>query len=238
MLLPFPSSHAFTSIAVPPHRYVVASTIHATSRRKRRLRKDDEDEPPSTGDEPGELPDFDLNDDDDTGGNRVARPVSASQTKPSSTYKDPLGDISANMMGSTDRPGAKSVKELLNDRSLEKRFEFSQDSADDDASLPDLLAPLKGNSRPVATDGQSKRERQAVRRLEAQAAAQKEEEKQSLLSKLPLIRNDQGEISPLKILENATWVCIWSLVAWEVYLNSPFFDRAAPMAPIVYDLFM
>lgn len=227
-----------------------APPLYSATRKKRRRRKegdgdaasassadDDDDDDDSVSGKVNELPDFDLGDD----GNEAASgsSVSASKSKkPTSAYIDPLGEISANMMGSTDRPGAKSVKELLNDRSLERKFEFLDSvvggAADVDDSLPDLLAPLKGKSV-VVSSGPSKRERQAATRLEAQAAAdKKKEEEESLLAKLPLIRDEKGEISPVKILENATWACIWALVAWEIYLNSPFFDRAAPMAPVVY----
>ena len=45
---------------------------------------------------------------------------------------------------------------------------------------------------------------------------------------------EKKEINYLKILENSTWVGIGLLVLWEVYINSPLFERAAPMAPIVY----
>lgn len=41
-----------------------------------------------------------------------------------------------------------------------------------------------------------------------------------------------------QILEAGAWGGIFLLIAWEVYLNSPLFDRAAPMAPVVYDLLM
>ena len=37
-----------------------------------------------------------------------------------------------------------------------------------------------------------------------------------------------------KLLEAGTWLGIFLLVAWEFYINSPLFDRAAPMAPVVY----
>ena len=36
----------------------------------------------------------------------------------------------------------------------------------------------------------------------------------------------------------AAWVGIFILVGWEVYINSPLFDRAAPLAPLVYEILM
>jgi hypothetical protein len=159
--------------------------------------------------------------------------ISGTGESKDASYVDPLGEISPSMMGSANRPGAKSVRELLNDRSLERKFEFLEDTSDDN-SLPDLLKL----GTPTPSAGQSKRERQAARRLELQntkSASPEEEGVWTMIaSKLPLIRDEKGNISPIKILENATWVCIWVLVLWEVYLNSPFFERAAPMAPVVY----
>lgn len=34
------------------------------------------------------------------------------------------------------------------------------------------------------------------------------------------------------------WLGIFLLVGWEFYLNSPLFDRAAPMAPVLYEILM
>ena len=39
----------------------------------------------------------------------------------------------------------------------------------------------------------------------------------------------------VKLLENGAWVGIGLLVLWEIYINSPLFDRAMPMIPPVYD---
>jgi hypothetical protein len=50
--------------------------------------------------------------------------------------------------------------------------------------------------------------------------------------------NSDCEDPALKLVENATWLAIFLLVAWEFLINLPFFHRAAPMAPIVYDFFM
>jgi hypothetical protein len=41
-------------------------------------------------------------------------------------------------------------------------------------------------------------------------------------------------VSAVKVLEAGAWTGIYLLVAWEIYINSPFFDRAGPMAPVVY----
>jgi hypothetical protein len=57
------------------------------------------------------------------------------------------------------------------------------------------------------------------------------------LGSLPFLKSDR-ESSELKLVENATWLGIFLLVAWEIYINSPFFERAAPLAPIVYQFLM
>lgn len=41
-----------------------------------------------------------------------------------------------------------------------------------------------------------------------------------------------------QLLEQGAWLGIYSLVGWEVYINTPLFDRAGPMAPIVYEFLM
>lgn len=46
--------------------------------------------------------------------------------------------------------------------------------------------------------------------------------------------DETKEVNYLKLLENGTWAGIGALFLWEIYINSPLFDRAAPMAPIVY----
>jgi len=137
----------------------------------------------------------------------------------------------------------RSVKELLNDRSLESKFQFDDDDKNNNKeSLPDLVALQQQQQQSTSSSNDNvgkKRARQQARRTAAQAAQDNDDDVVGmLLSKLPGIRDENGKISPLKILENSTWVCIGLLVLWEIYLNSPFFERAAPMAPIVYQFFL
>jgi hypothetical protein len=70
-------------------------------------------------------------------------------------------------------------------------------------------------------------------RIAVAAAAKEENSIFSVLQNLPFI-TENGKISPLKLLENGTWTGIFLLVAWEIYINTPLFDRAAPMTPVVY----
>lgn len=132
---------------------------------------------------------------------------------------------------------ARSVQDLIRDRSLESKLQFDEPPTDD--SLPDL-AVIATQSPPSLG---KKRARQEAQRSMAQsqnrgsASAGTSDDDDTFWSKLPGIRDEKGEISPLKMLETGTWFCIGILVVWEVYLNSPFFERAAPMAPIVYQWF-
>jgi len=43
-----------------------------------------------------------------------------------------------------------------------------------------------------------------------------------------------GDLDPIKLIENAAWAGIYTLVIWEIYINSPLFVRALPMAPVVF----
>ena len=189
-----------------------------------------------------ELPDFDLDDEEnEKSSNDIQSAKRGASKAPSSSGGDPFGEISANMMGSVSGP-TKSVRELLTDRALESKLKFDE-ITEEGESLPDLAAMSRqqreierqtGLPSPLST----KRERQEARRAAAVASKEEEEATESLLAKLPLIRDESGKISPLKILENGTWTCIAALVIWEVYLNSPLFQRAAPMAPVVYQFFL
>jgi hypothetical protein len=103
----------------------------------------------------------------------------------------------------------------------------------------------------------TKKARQAVRKAAA-IASKEEEEEESILSKLPFVIDEKGEVNAVKVccrtirkcrfnrsfpanfmslqvLEAGAWLGIFSLVAWEFYINSPLFDRAGPMAPVIYD---
>lgn len=89
----------------------------------------------------------------------------------------------------------------------------------------------------------AKREARRAAALERQPAIVEEEE--SFLDKLPFAdklpfgnKSDSNEPkeekSLIKLLEEGTWACIYALVAWEVYINSPLFQRQAPLAPVVF----
>jgi hypothetical protein len=168
-----------------------------------------------------ELPDFDL---DEEGGGETR----SSQSMKLQKEQD---DISPAMMGTIGKP-VRSVRELLSDRSLESKLKF--DEAEDQEALPDLVQLASSVSATSTAQPGKKRARQEARRSAAQAAAAQEEKEENVfLSKLEYIKNEKGEIDGVKILEAGTWLGIFLLVAWEVYINV-FMDRAAPIIPVVY----
>lgn len=209
--------------------------VSARPAKRRRRKTADPDSPrrtPMDDSNGSDLPEFDLGDDvQDTN----TAPSMKKGAKPSSIMSnDPFASesISVNMMGSASK-NTKSVSQLIADRSLERKLEF--DAAEADESLPDLVelgkASRSGEDAPVG----KKRARKEARIAVAAAAKEEKEENSifSVLQNLPFI-TENGKISPLKLLENGTWTGIFLLVAWEIYINTPLFDRAAPMTPVVY----
>jgi hypothetical protein len=213
---------------------------------------------PTTSRGGDDLPDFDL-DEDDPDAKAVKSSSMSSAAASSSSSSAPLlgeGEISSAMMGSSDAP-TKSIRELLSDRSLESKLKFDDVTNDDgDAEpLPDLVelqrqkkqqqqfssSSLQSTANVMSVDdgegmGSRKKSRQAQRQAAA-AARQQEEEENSFtnpLAKIPFLLNEKGEVAGTKILEAGAWLGIFLLVAWELYINSPFFDRAAPITPVVY----
>ena len=187
------------------------------ARKKRRRKQQSRPPPPdasssssssSSGSPSDQLPDFDLEEEDEVEKAKIESPL-AKQKPTTASSADPLGEISANMMGTTDRP-TKSVNELLSDRSLESKMQFDEEeaSAEGGEELPDLVALAKRQREEERQTGlpssttSKKRARQQARRAAAEAAAAKEEEKEgeSILSNLPFIIRDQdGKITPLTI---------------------------------------
>jgi hypothetical protein len=216
------------SLTYTTHRKILGSALFA-----KRIRKD-----AATSDS-GDLPDFDLGGDD--GADSAA---SKSSSAPSAVAGD-MSAISPNMMGSSKRRNS-SLKDLLTDRGLESKMQF--DVTAESAAMPDLADLARASAAEAAADmgtgiddsslsGGKKRARQDARRAAAQALEPEAEEPnilQPLIDKLPNIRDEKGKVSAIKLLEAGAWAGIYLLVAWEIFINSPFFDRAGPMAPVVY----
>jgi hypothetical protein len=213
-----------------------------------------------------ELPDFDINDDEVVSNSFNAASMkntgsSASNLK--STVDPLIGTITSNMMASasaTNRAVTNTVVSVndLRDRSLEQKLEslLNEDTTLTEPQvkeeLPDLLT-LQRERKKVTTEqillsasSMSKKERQTLARQQQDMEQQSKRammntppaDEDNLFSKLPFITNESGKIEPIKALEAATWTCIIALVLWEVYINSPFFSRAAPIIPIVYDIWI
>ena len=145
----------------------------------------------------------------------------------------------------------RTIQDTINDRSLEKLMDFDkmieQDGSGEVVELPTMEqvinrrkqreaadAAREGRVQDVAmlidTDGMGKKAAKAAQRKAA--AAQREAEAEAEKSPFDDLFKD---LNALKVLENGAWVGIGLLVLWEFYINSPFFDRAAPLIPVVYD---
>lgn len=227
---------------VSPRRIDHSVALNAKKKRRRRREESDttsdEDKPIDNlvsessvplldGDE---LPDFDL----DGGEGEDAK---QSQRAKISSNPDEITD--AMMADGNAAAVARSLDELITDRSLESKFEF-EDSGDPE--IPDFIQLAKESSSsldgsiPSSGTGMTKKQRQAER--VANAIRLKEEEEQegkTFLSNYPKFLNEKGEVSGVKILEQGAWLGIYLLIGWEFYINSPLFDRATTAnAPIVF----
>jgi hypothetical protein len=195
------------------------------AKKKRRRRKEEPTTSSSSStdndddgdDDDDDLPDFDLGD-----GEQEA-------TSKRSTKTD---EITNAMMGSEK---SKSVKDLINDRSLEKAFIFDEPE-DPLFDLTELKSPSKIGKK--AARAMARKEAATLNQEQADGGLSNlVDDASQMLGQVPFLKSDR-ENSALKLVENFTWLSIFVLVAWEIYINSPFFQRAAPLSPIVYDFFM
>mmetsp|Transcript_3174 Transcript_3174/g.8589 ORF Transcript_3174/g.8589 Transcript_3174/m.8589 type:complete len:284 (+) Transcript_3174:95-946(+) len=226
-------------------------SVSLSAKKRRRRRKNKDQSSPSNGQQleslesspipqPGsgvadELPDFDLD------GGEAAAAVEKEIQK-----RKPINpsEITSNMMGS-GATSSRSLDELISDRSLESKFEFEEKG---DASIPDFVDLAKASSTVptfnpdtnLSTAGVGKKkQRQAERIARAVAAKEAEEPEESFMSRFfPQLLDEEGKVSGVKLLENGAWAGIYLLIAWEAYINSPFFERAAPLAPVVFEIVM
>ena len=239
------------------------STTFCAAKKKKRRRKDRADRAVDEGGADGDddaLPEFDLKDDEVSKSqinmaeeSKLSGVSSKQQPQPSLMEFNPDQITPAMMAGQEQKP-EKAVRDLIFDRSLERKFEFDNESETmGGEALPDLVEMMKDSSSSGRTspapdslssgaDGivGRKKARQAERRAAALAREERErEEEQDLLTDLlggiPFLRDRETDlVTPFKIVEAGTWLAIISLISWELYINSPFFERAAPLAPIVY----
>ena len=165
-----------------PQAYGGATTTLQLAKAKRRRRKESEENPRPDG-----SPDFNLSGSEDLPDFELKEEIKK-------VVKVNPDEISDAMMGSSTTP-VKSIKELIADRSLEKSFIFDEPQD----SLPDLSELAK------ETTSLGKKARKAARK--AEAIQQKEEEEEDLISKIPMIRNENGEVSPIKVC--ASLLLLW-----------------------------
>ena len=203
------------------------------SKKKRRRKKTQEKEIETSynDEDDDELPDFDLPE-FDTDEKVVEKSTNNMQQLPA----DMELSISSSVKASASPVQSTSVKNLLRsrDRSIENTFEF--DAVADPLPRPTPSSSLSSSDDDlVIPEGMSKKRAKAEARKAAaiQRGALKEEEESSIIDYIPFVKN-VNEDNPVKLLEYGAWSGIFALVAWEIYINSPLFERVAPMAPVVY----
>lgn len=141
-----------------------------------------------------------------------------------------------------------SIQETLSDRGLEKFMDFEKmierdGGGDDVVELPNFEDVISGRKQRGAmqegrvqdaatlidTKVTGKKGKKAARNAERKAAAvQREKEIEDE-------RSPFEDLNLVKVLENGAWAGIGLLVVWEVYINSPLFQRAGSLIPVVYD---
>lgn len=153
--------------------------------------------------------------------------------------------------GESEWQPPQSISDTLRDRSLEKFMNFEKMIEQDGggggvADLPDfdeVIARRKqreGLERDVGTTSSTAfgTDGGGVGEGMGKKAARNAQRKAAALQREADIEADKSPfegVNILKLLENGAWVGIGLLVLWEFYINSPFFERAAPLIPVVYD---
>mmetsp|Transcript_25577 Transcript_25577/g.29216 ORF Transcript_25577/g.29216 Transcript_25577/m.29216 type:complete len:307 (+) Transcript_25577:90-1010(+) len=259
----FRSSTPFTSISS-------SSSTSLNAQKKRRRRKDGDKKvsqptsfssppeatnvtppPPSILTDDDELPDFDLDDEENNSKSTVISPNSLSEMPSIKRTSSPRKEIDLNdpavlaamkaSSSSQSLAAASSTKDLLRSRNRELESKLVVDKIVEDVpSLADYTQK-RGNTGGGGSMGKKamkRQERRAVA-LEAESNSNVDEGENilgSLLEKLPFVdsTNDGEKKTTIKLLEEGTWACIYILVGWEIFINSPLFQRAAPLAPVVY----
>jgi len=185
-------------------------------------------------------------------------PSSSSSNKKSFDVNDPA--VLAAMRATKGlEGGSASTKDLLRSRNrdLESRLVVNEIKED----VPSLADYTRGKGKGGSTgtsnvvvngnDGYNnalgkkaaRREARIAAAMEAEGGGEVEEvgvlgflEKLPFADKLPFLKKEEEKEkkTAVKLLEEGTWACIYILVGWEIYINSPLFSRAGPMAPVVF----
>jgi hypothetical protein len=142
----------------------------------------------------------------------------------------------------------RSIEDTLRDRSLEKFMNFDKQIAVDGRSgetvdLPTMEEVInKRRKREAAEAVQEGRVQDAAMLIDTEGmgkkAAKRAERKAAAMQRVDETEGSGFSLeglNVLKLLENGAWVGIGLLVVWEIYINSPLFERAAPLIPAVFD---
>lgn len=173
-----------------------------------------------------DLPDFDL-----------TPTVQSSEASPVGNSFESNDELIAKAMkGSSKNQGKapSSVEDLISDRSLEKSFQF--DSSNVKEKLP-TFSDVSNKSAKAGGEGVKIGKKAARAEARRAAAIEANKKDEGLLSRF-LGGNEESSFDWLEIVKNGTWVGIFLLIAWEIFINTPLFERAGPLVPVVYDLFL
>jgi hypothetical protein len=168
-----------------------------------------------------------------------------------------MESFSQEMMATSKRD--RSLDELLSDRSLDKFIKDDEDSAEirgidgvpdleqirkvmrEGGSVSDIVSSTTPNMSSTSVPaGMGKKRAKTEARQQAALQAKELAEMEAQANKSPLDQllgntKEGKQRTATDLLETGAWTGIYLLVAWEVYLNSPFFNRAASMIPVVYE---
>ena len=157
-----------------------------------------------------------------------------------------LGAMRGKAGGKSWQP-PQSIQDTLRDRSLEKFMDFDkmieQDGGSEAVELPDFEEVInRRKQREAATAMQEGRVEDAAMLIDTSGmgkkAAKNAQRKAAAMQREKEIEEEKSpfeDLNILKLLENGAWAGIILLVVWELYINSPFFDRAAPLIPAVFE---
>jgi len=254
------TSHQISSSSVVKKSTFLLAKKKKRRRRKESPASSKPSPTPVDGDD--ELPDFDLVEDIDLIEQAAASlpPLNAGAPKAGVApvanrnfdVNDPSVLAAQRATSGADSLSAGSTRDLLRSRNrdLENRLVVNEVTQEVPSLGEYMQSPTRSQSKGATDSGGPSIGKKAARREARRAAAieaRQEDvveesaldqilEKAPILEKLPFFKKKENEEkkSAIKLLEEGTWACIYILVAWEIYINTPFFDRAGPMAPVVF----
>mmetsp|Transcript_14428 Transcript_14428/g.28858 ORF Transcript_14428/g.28858 Transcript_14428/m.28858 type:complete len:252 (-) Transcript_14428:143-898(-) len=200
--------------------YPLSAKKGGLKRRRRKTEKSPSRDSASPSPDPDELPDFDLAENED----EEAPSAPAFDANAMDAFGKPV--VTPEMMGDGSRPEQIPEGTMIpRDRSLESNFEFDNKV---ETLLPRGPELMKGK-----VDKRARKEA-AIAASQVDNRTLREKLTPKEVSFFGFLKT--GEDDPwTKLLENGTWFCIYALVAWEFYINSPLFKRSAELIPVVFE---